>query len=104
MARLKDKWWVQRGGGQCEKNKESDKSGSSPELGMENVGGVFLVLGIGCAVSLLIAICEFLWNVRKVAVKEKVHTHTHAYIKNFVFQERVLLLFCLRSVSSAFRY
>lgn len=37
-----------------------------------NVGGVFLVLGVGCLFALIIAIIEFLWNVKKVAVEEKV--------------------------------
>lgn len=44
----------------------------SSELGLANVGGVFLVLLIGCCGSFVIAVFEFLWNVRKVAVKEKV--------------------------------
>lgn len=39
---------------------------------MENVGGVFIVLIGGCALSFIVAILEFLWNVRKVAVDEKV--------------------------------
>lgn len=37
-----------------------------------NVGGVFLVLGFGCLFALIVAIIEFLWNVKKVAVDEKV--------------------------------
>lgn len=37
-----------------------------------NVGGVFLVLGFGLLFALIVAIIEFLWNVKKVAVEEKV--------------------------------
>lgn len=37
-----------------------------------NVGGVFLVLGFGCLFALIVAAAEFLWNVKKVAVEEKV--------------------------------
>lgn len=37
-----------------------------------NVGGVFLVLGFGCLFALIVALIEFLWNVKKVAVEEKV--------------------------------
>lgn len=37
-----------------------------------NVGGVFLVLGFGCLFALIIAVIEFLWNVKKVAVEERV--------------------------------
>lgn len=44
----------------------------SNELGMSNVGGVFVVLIAGSAFAFFVAILEFLWNVRKVAVEEKV--------------------------------
>ncbi|XP_076658014.1 glutamate receptor ionotropic, kainate 2 [Halictus rubicundus] len=67
---LKKKWWVEQGGGQCV---DGDKEkANSNELGISNVGGVFLVLLFGCCGSFVIAIFEFLWNVRKVAVSEKV--------------------------------
>jgi hypothetical protein len=36
------------------------------------VGGVFVVLGFGCLFALIVAILEFLWNVKKVAVEQKV--------------------------------
>lgn len=39
---------------------------------LANVGGVFLVLGFGCLFALIVAIIEFLWNVKKIAVEEKV--------------------------------
>lgn len=42
------------------------------DLGIENVGGVFVVLGAGCLVALVIAIFEFLWNVQSLAVEERV--------------------------------
>ncbi|XP_029035806.1 glutamate receptor ionotropic, kainate 2-like [Osmia bicornis bicornis] len=67
---LKKKWWEERGGGMCSKG-DLEPTNSS-ELGLANVGGVFLVLLIGCCGSIFIGICEFLWNVRKVAVNEKV--------------------------------
>ncbi|KAL6255077.1 hypothetical protein P5V15_013411 [Pogonomyrmex californicus] len=71
LARLKEKWWKKQGGGLCEKYEE-DKSASTSELGFANVGGVFLVLMCGCAFSVIVAIIEFLWNIRKVAVREKI--------------------------------
>lgn len=58
------------GGGKCDDNK--DEPTNSNELGMQHVGGVFLVLIFGCGMSVFIAMVEFLWNVRKVAVEEKV--------------------------------
>lgn len=37
-----------------------------------NVGGVFLVLGVGCFVALIVAIIEFLANVNKIAIEARV--------------------------------
>ncbi|KAL6428824.1 hypothetical protein ACFW04_007993 [Cataglyphis niger] len=70
LQKLKKRWWQENGGGQCKKDEEV-KSATS-ELGIANVGGVFLVLGVGCVASLIVAIFEFLWNIRKVAVREKI--------------------------------
>lgn len=39
---------------------------------LDNVGGVFLVLGFGCFFALFVAVLEFMWNVKKVAVEQKV--------------------------------
>ena len=36
------------------------------------VGGVFVVLGFGCLFALIVAIFEFLWNIKKIAVEQKV--------------------------------
>lgn len=41
------------------------------DLGIENVGGVFVVLAGGCVVALIIASMDFLWNVEKIAIEEK---------------------------------
>ncbi|XP_043256506.1 glutamate receptor ionotropic, kainate 2-like [Colletes gigas] len=67
---LKNKWWQGHGGGLCAKGIAEPVNSS--ELGLANVGGVFLVLLFGCCGSFVIAICEFLWNIRSVAVNEKV--------------------------------
>lgn len=39
---------------------------------MDNVGGVFVVLGIGCGLSAVMGMLEFLWNVREVAIEQRV--------------------------------
>jgi hypothetical protein len=36
---------------------------------------MFVILILGCLIAFLFSILEFLWNIRKVAVEEKV-THT----------------------------
>jgi len=45
---------------------------SAEPMAMSYVGGVFLVLVVGCVLGFFVAILEFLWNIRKVAVQEKV--------------------------------
>ncbi|XP_018339843.1 PREDICTED: glutamate receptor ionotropic, kainate 2-like isoform X1 [Trachymyrmex septentrionalis] len=71
LAEIRKKWWEERGGGLCKKD-ETEKSENTSELGLANVGGVFFVLMCGLCGSFFIAICEFLWNIRKVAVTEKI--------------------------------
>lgn len=71
LSELKRKWWKEmHGGGSCSQTESS--GGDTPELDLENVGGVFLVLGIGLLTAILIGICEFLWNIKAVAIEEKV--------------------------------
>lgn len=53
---------------------KDESASSAAELGIDNVGGVFVVLGFGCFFAFFIGIAEFLWNVRQVAVEEKVLT------------------------------
>lgn len=54
---------------------ETSKSSSAAnELGLANVGGVFVVLMGGMGVACVIAVCEFVWKSRKVAVEERVST------------------------------
>ncbi|XP_011064364.1 PREDICTED: glutamate receptor ionotropic, kainate 2-like [Acromyrmex echinatior] len=70
LETLKKRWWQERGGGLCKKD-EMENNESTNQLGIASLKGVFFVLMCGCSVSFFIAICEFLWNVRKIAVTEK---------------------------------
>ncbi|XP_055852888.1 glutamate receptor ionotropic, kainate 2 [Episyrphus balteatus] len=74
---LKTKWWKEkRGGGSC--RVETSKSTSAAnELGLANVGGVFVVLMGGMGVACVIAVCEFVWKSRKVAVEERLSAILH---------------------------
>ncbi|XP_011304733.1 glutamate receptor ionotropic, kainate 2 isoform X6 [Fopius arisanus] len=67
---LKTRWWKEkRGGGKC--REDNQKAGSTAnELGLANVGGVFVVLMGGMGIACVIAVCEFVWKSRKVAVEE----------------------------------
>ncbi|KAJ8677712.1 hypothetical protein QAD02_013499 [Eretmocerus hayati] len=50
----------------------SKGTSAASELGLANVGGVFVVLVGGMGIACVIAVCEFLWKSRKIAVDEKV--------------------------------
>lgn len=70
LHRLKKKWWTEmNGGGQCTEEEHADESAAA-ELGLDHVGGVFVVLAAGISLALAFAVCEFIWMVKKVAVKE----------------------------------
>ncbi|KAG4074265.1 hypothetical protein HA402_008674 [Bradysia odoriphaga] len=69
---LKTRWWKEkRGGGSC-RDDTSKSSSAANELGLANVGGVFVVLMGGMGVACVIAVCEFVWKSRKVAVEERI--------------------------------
>jgi len=79
LQNLKIKWWRNKGGGLCKKD-EMEKNTSTYESGMVSLGGAFFILICGCSASFFVAICEFLWNIRKVAVTEKVNLHFTLFI------------------------
>lgn len=53
---LKDRWWKQKGGGQC----IAKPSPAMTELGLKNLGGVFLVLVVGSLFAFMLGIGEFI--------------------------------------------
>ncbi|KAI5699759.1 hypothetical protein M8J75_008315 [Diaphorina citri] len=76
---LKTKWWKEkRGGGSC-RDDTSKSSSAANELGLANVGGVFVVLMGGMGFACVIAVCEFIWKSRKVAVEERVNKLPFSY-------------------------
>lgn len=81
IKELKNKWWKRGDKPACAA--DAGKVDSN-ELGISNVGGVFLVLLAGCTVAFFVAILEFLWNVRKVAVQEKISPR-EAFMHEFMF-------------------
>nr|CAD7443800.1 unnamed protein product [Timema bartmani] len=71
LGELKNKWWKKNGGGKCDVSGEAE-GGTNNELTMANVGGMFVVLVVGCCAAFLVAVLEFLWNCRKIAVERKI--------------------------------
>ncbi|XP_059497298.1 glutamate receptor ionotropic, kainate 5 isoform X2 [Stegostoma tigrinum] len=62
---LKRKWWE---GGKCPKEEDHRAKG----LGMENIGGIFVVLICGLIIAVFVAVMEFVWTTRRSAESEEV--------------------------------
>ncbi|KAM9488369.1 glutamate receptor ionotropic, kainate 5 [Clarias gariepinus] len=62
---LKRRWWE---GGQCPKEEDHRAKG----LGMENIGGIFVVLICGLIISVFVAVMEFVWSTRRSAETDEV--------------------------------
>ncbi|KAG9351467.1 hypothetical protein JZ751_022717, partial [Albula glossodonta] len=61
---LKRKWWE---GGKCPKEEDHRAKG----LGMENIGGIFVVLVCGLLVAIFMAVLEFAWMLRQTPGTEQ---------------------------------
>ncbi|XP_056457616.1 glutamate receptor ionotropic, kainate 5 isoform X1 [Gadus chalcogrammus] len=66
---LKRRWWE---GGQCPREEDHRAKG----LGMENIGGIFVVLICGLIIAVFVAIMEFVWSTRRSAETDEVRPHT----------------------------
>uniref|UniRef100_A0AAV2K4N4 Uncharacterized protein n=2 Tax=Knipowitschia caucasica TaxID=637954 RepID=A0AAV2K4N4_KNICA len=62
---LKRRWWE---GGQCLREEDHRAKG----LGMENIGGIFVVLICGLIIAVFVAIMEFVWSTRRSAETDEV--------------------------------
>lgn len=81
ITELKDKWW-KNGTVSCQTTE------GNQGLSMDAVGGIFIVMAIGCGVSFLILLVEVVWtkyknikNGNKVQMNEnvsKINTHTYS--------------------------
>lgn len=63
-----DKWWA----GNCPKDSGQKSVGTASELGLANVGGVFVVLATGSGIAILICIGEFIWKMKQIPRGERV--------------------------------
>ncbi|TRY94791.1 hypothetical protein DNTS_035659 [Danionella cerebrum] len=62
---LKRRWWE---GGKCPKEEDHRAKG----LGMDNIGGIFVVLICGLIIAVFVAIMEFVWSTRRSAETDEV--------------------------------
>ena len=51
---------------------DSVNNSDANELGLENIGGIFLVLIAGVILGILVAIAEFIWKSRQNAEIDRV--------------------------------
>lgn len=63
---LKEKWWS---GSSCLDEERREKAGP---MGIQNLGGIFIVLASGLVLSVFVAIAEFIYKLRKTAKREQV--------------------------------
>ncbi|XP_024084773.1 glutamate receptor ionotropic, kainate 2-like [Cimex lectularius] len=66
---LYDKWWKNPGDTCVRKDKSKESKANA--LGVDNIGGVFVVLLCGLAIAVVIAICEFCYNSKRNAQLER---------------------------------
>lgn len=62
---LKEKWWS---GSSC---LDEERHETGP-MGIQNLGGIFIVLASGLVLSVFVAIAEFIYKLRKTAEREQV--------------------------------
>ncbi|KAJ9591183.1 hypothetical protein L9F63_002254, partial [Diploptera punctata] len=72
LEELKARWWKVSDGVSCSALEAESAKADSNELGLDNVGGVFVVLIAGTLAAFFMAILELLWNCRKIAVEERI--------------------------------
>ncbi|XP_072144874.1 glutamate receptor ionotropic, kainate 2-like [Dermacentor andersoni] len=78
LFKLKQKWWKTRNPpdptalSKCHLyTNASSSSASSSEMGLASVGGVFIVLLVGCIAGALLCVGEFIWELQKTPYGER---------------------------------
>uniref|UniRef100_A0A7N9AL60 Glutamate receptor n=1 Tax=Mastacembelus armatus TaxID=205130 RepID=A0A7N9AL60_9TELE len=69
---LKEKWWS---GSSC---LDEERRETGP-MGIQNLGGIFIVLASGLVLSVFVAIAEFIYKLRKTAEREQVYRQWHRW-------------------------
>ncbi|XP_039886286.1 glutamate receptor ionotropic, kainate 3 [Simochromis diagramma] len=67
---LKEKWWS---GSSC----LDERYRETGPMGIQNLGGIFIVLASGLVLSVFVAIAEFIYKLRKTAEREQVFVQCH---------------------------
>ncbi|XP_029307089.1 glutamate receptor ionotropic, kainate 3 [Cottoperca gobio] len=67
---LKQKWW-------SESSCLDEERHETGPMGIQNLGGIFIVLASGLVLSVFVAIAEFVYKLRKTAEREQVFVQCH---------------------------
>ena len=92
---LYNKWW--RNTGTCNNDDKKQESNANP-LGLENVGGIFVVLITGLSLAVIAAVVEFIWNSRKNAAADRVCIASQNTMIKLTQQRCRYLTFCLKLI------
>lgn len=76
---LKEKWWS---GSSC---LDEERRETGP-MGIQNLGGIFIVLASGLVLSVFVAIAEFIYKLRKTAEREQVYVPKYYWMHPTVCQ------------------
>lgn len=93
---MKEKWW--RGNGCPE---EESKEASA--LGVQNIGGIFIVLAAGLVLSVFVAVGEFLYKSKQNAQLEKVKKKTPLTFTFFNLIFKTLIAEFLTTITCAMK-
>lgn len=94
---LKDRWWS--GGGKCGPKETQKASGSASELGLANVGGVFVVLAGGSCIAIFICLAEFIWKMKNIPRNERVRVKCfYALFAHFNARSLIVNEFCIHFI------
>uniref|UniRef100_A0A4D5R939 Glutamate receptor ionotropic, kainate 2 n=1 Tax=Scolopendra viridis TaxID=118503 RepID=A0A4D5R939_SCOVI len=70
LLKLQQKWWERPPDeGKCDDDVQKSQM-DEQKLGVENVGGVFVLLMAGMGLACIVGIIEFLWNTQKMSIEE----------------------------------
>ncbi|KAJ6638984.1 Glutamate receptor ionotropic, kainate 2 [Pseudolycoriella hygida] len=98
LQKLKKVWWKEkkpRDTMNCDETSKSDAADNA-ELKVANVAGIFLVLLGGVIISICLGISEFLWNVHRISVDEKIPRWQ-------VFKEEIMFAIDVRKTKKSVR-
>lgn len=94
IQELSDKWWEARSkdenGNEIDCEADKKEQSDTAELGMDNVGGVFLVLAVGILLSIFVGILEFIWSIRRTSIDERVNKREDSFSFHSCYSSKLL--------------